>query len=118
KIGPYLPPDWSASDYVKGITFAQLLSHTSGIKDPGNALANDYATLKNFFSQSVSSSTATSCNPTDSKGNPIPVPPGQGITPANTSKCYSNYNFAIFRVLLPRIAYLPLYHPHSPQEYA
>lgn len=106
-IGPYLPSDWSASTYVKNLKFSQLLSHTSGIKDYGNAPPNDYAALKSFFTQNVSRATSTQCDPTDASGNFIQVPRGQGITPRNLGSCYSNYNFAIFRVLLPRVAGFP-----------
>lgn len=106
-IGPYLPPDWSASNYVKNLKFSQLLSHTSGIKDYGNDPPNDYAALKSFFTQSVSRSTSTGCDPTDAQGNFLQVTRGQGINPNNKSSCYSNYNFAIFRVLLPRVAGFP-----------
>jgi CubicO group peptidase (beta-lactamase class C family) len=106
-IGPYLPSDWSVSNYVKNIKFSQLLSHTSGIKDYGNDPPNDYAALKSFFTQSVSKTTSTPCDPTDAKGNFIQVSRGQGINPKNMTSCYSNYNFAIFRVLLPRVAGFP-----------
>lgn len=95
-IGPYFPSDWTVSDYVSDLTFAQLLSHTSGIKDYGN-VNTDYAKLKQFFTQSVSTSTTTAC-------------PGAGITdpsnpinPNDSGRCYSNYNFAIFRILLPQV---------------
>lgn len=106
-IGPYLPSDWSASNYVKNLKFSQLLSHTSGIKDYGNDPPNDYAALKSFFTQSVSKTTSTRCDPTDASGNFIQVARGQGITPNNLASCYSNYNFAIFRVLLPKVAGFP-----------
>jgi CubicO group peptidase (beta-lactamase class C family) len=36
-IGAYLPPDWNLAPDVAAITFEQLLSHTSGIHDSGNA---------------------------------------------------------------------------------
>jgi CubicO group peptidase (beta-lactamase class C family) len=97
-IGPYLPSDWSPSSYVKNITFGQLLGHRSGIMDYGN-VTQDYAALKKFFTQSVSNTTTTTCQPSKV------VNPMNPINPNNTTKpCYSNYNFAIFRVLLPKVA--------------
>jgi CubicO group peptidase (beta-lactamase class C family) len=96
-IGPYFPSDWSVSDYVHDITFAQLLSHTSGIKDYGN-VNTDYATLKQFFTQSVSTGTTTLCQ------GPDVVNPNHPINPNDSGHCYSNYNFAIFRILLPKVA--------------
>lgn len=112
-IGKYLPSDWTVSDYVKNLTFAQLLSQRSGVMDYGN-VANDYQTLKNFFSQSVSKTTTTSCDPTDSNNNFIKVTSGQGINPNNPNGagmpynfCYSNFNFSIFRILLPKVAKYP-----------
>lgn len=96
-IGPYFPSDWNVSDYVEDITFAQLLSHSSGIKDYGN-VNTDYAKLKQFFTQSVSTGTTTSCQPASV------VDPSNPINPNNLNRCYSNYNFAIFRILLPKVA--------------
>jgi CubicO group peptidase (beta-lactamase class C family) len=96
-IGPYLPANWSASNYVKNIKFSQLLSHTSGIKDYGN-VNQDYAALKAFFTQPVSNSTTTACQPSSVMN------PSNPINPNNLSSCYSNYNFAIFRILLPKVA--------------
>jgi CubicO group peptidase (beta-lactamase class C family) len=105
KIGPYLPADWSVSNYVKNIKFAELLSHSAGIEDYGNVPPNDYQTLKNFFSQPVNKNSTTTCQPSSV------VQPANAINPnvnqPNTRPCYSNYNFAIFRVLLPKVAGLP-----------
>jgi CubicO group peptidase (beta-lactamase class C family) len=97
-IGPFLPGNWTVSNFVRNITFSQLLSHTSGIKDYGNT-SNDYADLQRIFTQPVNSNTATMCQPPE-----INVPLGSGINPNNNTPCYSNYNFAIFRLLLPRVA--------------
>ena len=96
-IGPYLPSDWSLSNYVANITFAQLLSQTSGIKHYGN-VSQEYASLKTFFTQGVSKSTTTMCQPAENKN------PSNPINPNDMSRCYSNYNFAIFRILLPKVA--------------
>ncbi|RZI83715.1 MAG: class A beta-lactamase-related serine hydrolase [Rubrivivax sp.] len=97
-IGPYLPADWSnASAYVKGITFAQLLGQRSGIKDYGN-VSQDYAKLKSFFTQSVNAAANTMC-----QGSGV-VNPSNPINVNNQSWCYSNYNFAIMRILMPKVA--------------
>jgi CubicO group peptidase (beta-lactamase class C family) len=95
-IGGHLPSDWHLDSHVAAITFRQLLSHRSGIKDYGN---NDqsYATLKNFFTQSVDVTKNTTCQPASV------VNPANPINPNNHNPCYSNYNFSIFRVLLPWI---------------
>lgn len=96
-IGPYLPADWAAGSYIKSLTFAQLLSQTTGIKTYGN-VPQTYAQLKTFFTQSVSNAATTAC-----PGNTttISVDP---INPNNMGGCYSNYNFAILRILLPKVA--------------
>jgi len=96
-IGPYFPSDWTVSDYVNDITFAQLLSQTSGIKDYGN-VTTDYAKLKQFFTQSVSTNTTTTCQDDEI------VDPSNPINPNDSNYCYSNYNFSIFRILLPKVA--------------
>ncbi|KAL9041437.1 MAG: hypothetical protein Q9214_004110, partial [Letrouitia sp. 1 TL-2023] len=95
-IGGHLPSDWKLDSYVSSITFRQLLSHRSGIKDYGN---NDqtYDTLKNFFTQKVDPTKNTMCQPASV------VNPADPINPNNKGTCYSNYNFSIFRVLLPII---------------
>lgn len=97
-IGPYLPSDWTVqSNYVKNITFAQLLGQRSGIKDYGN-VSMDYAKLKSFFTQAVNTNANTMC-----QGSGV-VNPANPINVNNQGWCYSNYNFAIMRVLLPKVA--------------
>lgn len=95
-IGGYLPGDWTLDSNVSSITFRQLLSHRSGIKDYGN---NDqtYDTLKRFFTQKVDTTKNTMCQPASVVNPPDP------INPNSKGSCYSNYNFSIFRVLLPII---------------
>ncbi|MBW8880617.1 MAG: beta-lactamase family protein [Asticcacaulis sp.] len=95
-IGPYLPADWTPGTYVKGITFKQLLSQQSGIKDYGN-VSQAYAGLKTFYDQNVAPGGAQTC-----KNSSVQNPPNP-INPNNTSPCYSNYNFSIFRILLPKV---------------
>lgn len=96
-IGPYLPADWSVGTYLKGVTFAQLLGQRSGIKDYGNVKL-DYAQLKKFFTQSVDSKANTMC-----QGSSV-INPANPVNVNNQNWCYSNYNTAIMRVLLPRVA--------------
>ncbi len=105
-IGQFLPSDWMVSQFVKDMTFEQLLSQSSGIRDYGNG-PNDYAGLKKFFTQTVTDGAPATCDPKDGNGNLITLPPGQGMITKGINRCYSNYNFGIFRILLPKIAGLP-----------
>ncbi len=99
-IGPYLPADWSPTTYIKNLTFAQLLSQTTGIKTYGN-VAQTYAQLKTFFTQSIDANPLT--NKTACPGNTTTISTNP-INPNNMGYCYSNYNFAILRILLPKVA--------------
>src|SRR5262249_25335501 len=85
-IGPHLPKDWNVDPGVAAITFEQLLSHTSGILDYGNN-DQDYGILKQFFTQKIV------------PGGPIMTNPVGKAKPST----YSNYNFSIFRILLPMV---------------
>jgi CubicO group peptidase (beta-lactamase class C family) len=67
-IGGHLPSDWHLNPHVASITFRQLLSHRSGIKDYGNN-SQDYATLKKFFTQSVDPTKQTMCQRSRSAGS-------------------------------------------------
>ena len=95
-IGNYLPADWTPGTYVKGITFKQLMSQQSGIKDYGN-VSQAYAGLKTFYDQNVSAAGSQTCQNSSVQNPPNP------INPNNTSACYSNYNFSILRLLLPKL---------------
>jgi CubicO group peptidase (beta-lactamase class C family) len=95
-IGGHLPSDWHLDSHVSSITFRQLLSHRSGIKDYGNN-SQDYATLKKFFTQKVDPTKNTQC-----QGSGV-QDPKDPINPNSKTPCYSNYNFSIFRILLPWI---------------
>jgi CubicO group peptidase (beta-lactamase class C family) len=95
-IGGHFPSDWHLDPVVAAITFRQLLSHRSGIKDYGN-VSNEYDNLKKFFTQSVDKSKNTTC-----QGSAV-INPANPINANDKSPCYSNYNFAIFRILLPII---------------
>jgi CubicO group peptidase (beta-lactamase class C family) len=97
-ISAFLPSDWGMqSSYIKSITFAQLLSQQSGIKDYGN-VPMTYAQLKKFFTQKTSTSSTTGCTGPGVKN------PSDPVNPNDMSRCYSNYNFGILRVLLPKLA--------------
>jgi hypothetical protein len=111
-IGPYLPKDWHVDPSVSKITFQQLLSHTSGIKDYGNN-AQDYLTLISFFAvQKVNPTAKTTC------GGAEVINPANPIT-ADLTYCYSNYNFSIFRILLPMIeGFLDVAPSQRPQRLA
>jgi CubicO group peptidase (beta-lactamase class C family) len=95
-IGGHFPSDWHLDPVVAAITFRQLLSHRSGIKDYGN-VSQEYDNLKKFFTQSVDKSKNTTC-----QGSAV-INPANPINANDKSPCYSNYNFAIFRILLPTI---------------
>ncbi len=99
-IGPYLPADWSPTTFIKNLTFAQLLNQTTGIKTYGN-VAQTYAQLKTFFTQSIDTNPVT--NKTACPGNTTTISTNP-INPNNMGYCYSNYNFAILRLLLPKVA--------------
>lgn len=94
-IGGYLPSDWVLDPAIAAITFRQLLAQSSGIKDYGD-FTLDYAKLKWFFTLPVVPNT-TKC--TGPMATDLPDP----FNANDKSRCYSNYNFAIFRILLPLI---------------
>ena len=83
KIGDSLPSFWKLDSNVFNLTFRQLLSHTSGIKEYG-ADTETYDGLKDFFES------------LNDKSDPKVWLPDNEYT-------YSNWNFGIFRVLLPII---------------
>jgi CubicO group peptidase (beta-lactamase class C family) len=100
-IGAYLPSDWAMqSNYIKNITFAQLLSQRSGIKDYGN-VPMTYAQLKTFFTQKTDPASTTGCT------GPAVKNPSDPVNPTDMTRCYSNYNFGIMRILLPKLAGFP-----------
>lgn len=96
-IGPYLPSDWSVDPYIEDLTFAQLMSQTSGIKVHGNGPMS-YERLKAFYTQPVDPNSSTPC--TRFSG----PQPELEITPSDLDFCYSNFNAAILMVLLPKLA--------------
>lgn len=96
-IGPFLPSEWSPGSVVKAITFRQLLSQTSGIKDYGN-IDQTYGALQSFYTQSVDPKGGQTCQNAKAKNVSNP------INPKDHTFCYSNYNFAILRLILPKLA--------------
>jgi CubicO group peptidase (beta-lactamase class C family) len=69
-ISPYLPSGWTLGTGVSAITFAELLTHTSGIRTPANT-GNSFANLKTVMGQNITTKAAQ----------------------------YDNNNFAIFRII-------------------
>jgi CubicO group peptidase (beta-lactamase class C family) len=94
-IGDYLPSDWTLDPIVAAITFRKLLGQRSGIKDYG-AVTLDYNKLHWFFTKPVLQNNTQCHLATD-----IDIP--NAVNPTDRSWCYSNYNFAIFRILLPLV---------------
>jgi CubicO group peptidase (beta-lactamase class C family) len=79
KIWPCLPSHWHVDNTVKVITFRDLLTHTSGFRSG----AESYADLKTMIAQ--------------------------GIHPADHGvDKYENCNYAIMRLLIPKVAKLPV----------
>jgi CubicO group peptidase (beta-lactamase class C family) len=79
KMWPFLPSHWKVDNTVKVITFRDLLTHTSGFRSG----AIDYADLKDMIKQ--------------------------GIHPADHGvDKYQNCNYAIMRLLIPKLAKMPV----------
>ena len=78
----YLPSHWVMGPGVKTITYRQLLTHTSGLRYDPNPLnpqnGDDYQTLKNLLAK--------------------------GIMMFNKVPSYNNRNFALMRLLIPKLA--------------
>jgi hypothetical protein len=79
-IVPFLPEHWSKGEFISFITFRDLLNHTSGFhyKVKGDANKCSYADLKQLIAE--------------------------GIALGNTSRSYDNRNYALMRLLIPRLA--------------
>lgn len=105
-IGPYFPSDWDVDPYFQDLNFGQLLSQRSGIRIYGSSNLQ-YDALKAFFEQSVDTN-APADAPCPGASGPSPdilVSPNAAMsTDFDESNCYSNYNTAIMRLLLPRAA--------------
>lgn len=75
-IYPYLPSSWTLGPNVKTITFAELLTHTSGIRENFSPNTDTtYANLQSLIQQ--------------------------GIQLSDKVYSYQNANFALFRIIIP-----------------
>jgi CubicO group peptidase (beta-lactamase class C family) len=74
KMSAYLPSRWSLGKGVKDITFAELMTHASGIRDPNNH-GKSFAGLQAILAQDIAT--------------------------ADKVYDYENANFALFRILIP-----------------
>jgi len=106
-ISGHFPSDWTLDPSVAAITFRELLSHRSGIKAYGN-VPQDYESVKEFFTQKVDLTKNTQCTGPEGPNQPAPADPINPnlMDPSNPKlkkNCYSNWNFAVFRILLPMI---------------
>jgi len=98
-IGTYLPPwNWGNEEQVASITYRQLLSQTSGVRNYGD-FDLDYGALKKFFSKPVAAGNGTCGDQTNKDVDAV----DPAIVTDKKTACYSNLNFALFRILLPRI---------------
>ena len=79
-IGPFLPSDWSVQpgSAVYNIRFAEILTHTSGLRDPGTP-PGTYQNLKRYFTQELSLA-------------------------AKVPESYCGFAFALARIFLPKLA--------------
>jgi CubicO group peptidase (beta-lactamase class C family) len=80
-VGQYLPADFTRDNNFKAITFRQLLQHRSGVPAK-TGYDVDYNSLKSYVN-----------------GYP---------NVSNKSYQYSNTNYALFRLLIPNLAGIPL----------
>lgn len=81
-IGPWLPSTWERGTGVDEITFRDLMTHTSGLR------------------QSYETATGKSGKVTGAYDN-IRIAVGEDL--GSTSYAYANMNFSIFRILVPQI---------------
>jgi CubicO group peptidase (beta-lactamase class C family) len=90
-IAPYLPPSWPLGHNVNAITFAQLLTHTSGLQlPPGGNGGVSYTDLKALMGQNID------LGPTGYKASCL-----RAYSQGQFAKCYQNANFSLFRILIP-----------------
>src|SRR5262249_49848377 len=104
-IAPYLPPSWQLGPGVSAITFAELLTQTSGIQTysslvPPNAPQDSYDALKGLMRQTIMPGYKAMCRQDYQ----------QRLQGVQGVKCYNNTNFALLRII---IAYL--WHDGNPQ---
>jgi CubicO group peptidase (beta-lactamase class C family) len=107
-IGPYLPPSWQLGPGVSAITFAELLTQTSGIRYKGtlvptvppNAAQDSYDALKALMGQTILPGYKAMCQQDYQ----------QRLQGKQSVLCYNNNNFALLRII---IAYL--WHNGNPE---
>jgi len=107
KAANSFPSNWTMQNsIVKNITLREFLSQTSGVMQyyPGND--EKFASLQSFYTQTLTNPNAPwYCpGPPNATATP-PIPP---LLPnpiiMNKAPCYSNANFAIMRLVMPRFA--------------
>ncbi len=76
-ISPYLPPDWDQGSNVEDITFRYLLTHRTGLNESGNQTLAE-------LQQAIAN--------------------GTGGLLAFSNAQYTNTNFSLLRILIPRVA--------------
>jgi CubicO group peptidase (beta-lactamase class C family) len=98
---PSFPSNWTAqNNLVKNITLRQFLSQTSGVQQYyASSAGQDFNSLKTFYMQQLPNPNAAPTCPGSSATLPIPNP-----IVSNKAPCYSNANFGIMRLVLPRFA--------------
>jgi CubicO group peptidase (beta-lactamase class C family) len=105
----YFPPSWTlpANSIVKPITVRRFISQTSGVMQYyASSSGQDYASLKAFFTQPIANPNAPFYCPGPPNPNATPPIPQALPNPiiATTQACYSDANFGLMRVVLPRAA--------------
>ncbi len=103
----YFPPSWTlpSNSIVKSITARQFVSQTSGVMQYyASSSGQDYASLKAFFTQNIPNPNAPFYCPGPPNANATPPVPQALPNPiiATTQACYSDANFGLMRVVLPR----------------
>lgn len=96
-IGAYFPNEWQVEPYFQNLTFAQLLTHKTGIKTHGNGPMS-IERIKAFFTQPIDPNSQATCRGFQATQDTSPV------SPNDLEYCYSNFNSAVLLVLLPNVA--------------
>jgi CubicO group peptidase (beta-lactamase class C family) len=97
-ISPWLPNGWVVGPNVSGLTFQDLLTHNTGFRSDPNDCSNNFSPLDyNTLRDKVR----------------------DGIDLADKTPCYQNINFALFRIIIPRLnGYQPPFGTNAAQGYA
>jgi CubicO group peptidase (beta-lactamase class C family) len=91
---PQNDPTWRITDSgVLAITFRELLSHTSGLPNEGDKgePGDDYVSIRKYLTSTTGVLPAA------------PTPPPYGTPTPRYQRGYSNFGFALFRILLPAV---------------